>query len=250
MEKAFRYGVVAMAAAVLALMAAYGSAKATDLGAQPYKDEIQTGPAVAWTGAYIGFGLGVGSARSELGLAIKDGDDTLAAGNGASLTGFAGVLTAGADWKFPSSRWLIGVYGEYDLGRREGDVLTIDVNNTRELSLQTELSGQWAVGGRVGVLVTPGSLVYAKLGYTQADLDLALTPDLFDTGVLSKVKGGVTVGGGVELSLGSGFFARGEYMYSNYGKVDLYDVAPVKVTSDLDDHRVTAGIIYKIGMGR
>lgn len=72
------------------------------------------------------------------------------------------------------------------------------------------------VGGRVGTLVTPTTLLYAKAGYTNGRYKATV-----DTGTGSNSLGadnldGVRVGLGVEHALGSKAFIRTEYRYSNY----------------------------------
>jgi outer membrane immunogenic protein len=75
------------------------------------------------------------------------------------------------------------------------------------------------VGGRIGAVVSPRVLVYAKAGYTNARVRLdyedgtaATAPD-FSVG---ENLDGVRVGGGLEFALSRNAFMRAEYRYSNY----------------------------------
>jgi len=71
-------------------------------------------------------------------------------------------------------------------------------------------------GGRVGTLVTPSMLLYAKAGYTNAQAKLT-SDDGTDQVTLDKTKlDGVRVGAGAEYALGTNSFAKAEYRYSNY----------------------------------
>jgi outer membrane immunogenic protein len=71
-------------------------------------------------------------------------------------------------------------------------------------------------GARVGTLVTPSMLLYAKAGYTNAQAKLT-SDDGTDQITLDKTKlDGIRVGGGAEYALGTNSFAKAEYRYSNY----------------------------------
>ena len=46
---------------------------------------------------------------------------------------------------------------------------------------------------------------------------------------------GFRVGAGAEFKLSNNMYLKGEYRYSNYGKIDGYDI-------DIDRHQVVAGV--------
>ena len=73
------------------------------------------------------------------------------------------------------------------------------------------------VGGRFGAAVGSSSLVYAKVGYTNARLraEYRTTP----TGTLVTTRDdldGVRAGAGVQFGFGTNMYAKAEYRYSNY----------------------------------
>jgi outer membrane immunogenic protein len=90
------------------------------------------------------------------------------------------------------------------------------------------------LGGRVGVAVTPNTLIYAKGGYTNARIDID-----YRTPTVSVEDGinldGYRLGAGAEVKLGANTYLKGEYRYSHYGEAEGYDV-------DLDRHQVLGGI--------
>lgn len=261
-ERALRWGVVGIA--LLAAMALVAPrVMAADLGSDGgynggYKDGAPASiPGVRWSGVYVGGSLGYGSDRATLEGDINGwaGESRFDAslGTDTSLTGFIGVLTVGADWHFPSSRLVLGLYGDYTLGETSGSILEVSFNDGRG-ALQPKLSDQWAVGGRVGVIVTPGTLAYVKLGYTQAKQSLELTETGEQPGSWDTTKGGFEVGGGAEMSLGSGFFLRAEYDYLDYGSTTFSEITlkngSAQFSEDFSANRFVAGIVYKIGMGQ
>ena len=76
------------------------------------------------------------------------------------------------------------------------------------------------VGGRIGVEAAPGTLVYAKGGYTNARFNYVGTDGttIYEQNLDTD---GYRVGAGIEQKLGGNAFVRGEYRYSNYSKGEL-----------------------------
>lgn len=87
------------------------------------------------------------------------------------------------------------------------------------------------VGGRVGALVAPSTLLYAKAGYTNAQVRNALTLAGTTTRTRETLDG-FRVGGGVEQAVGANSFVKLEYRYSNYER-------------DTDRHQVVAGFGFR-----
>ncbi|HEV7661476.1 MAG TPA: porin family protein [Allosphingosinicella sp.] len=102
-----------------------------------------------------------------------------------------------------------GIAGGYDF-RSGNTVFGIELEAAEST---TEDSGVEAgrdlyAGARIGAVVSPTVLVYAKAGYTNARATVSgLGGANFD---------GIRAGAGVEILLGSNFSIRGEYRYSNY----------------------------------
>ena len=96
---------------------------------------------------------------------------------------------------------------------------------------------------RVGYLVTPDTLVYARGGYSNARFDLR---DTIGSGAQNR--DGYTVGAGVERAITSSVSARLEYDYSDYGKKGFrdvaYDVGADSVRGGYRRNAVTAGLNY------
>lgn len=90
------------------------------------------------------------------------------------------------------------------------------------------------VGGRVGFVVGERTLIYAKGGYTNAQVDVRYQAP----GVQINEKetlDGWRLGAGAEMNLGGNLYLKGEYRYSNYTRAD-------SGTIDLDRHQVVGGI--------
>ena len=126
---------------------------------------------------------------------------------------------------------------EFDNGDFEGFGLG-DVETGRDIY----------VGARVGYIVNPGVLVYAKGGYTNARYNISSTFD-GDDFRQSIDTDGYRVGAGAEYALGTNTFAKVEYRYSNYSdaEIDFEGDAPDIDLGDIDTdrHQVMAGVGYR-----
>ncbi|HSX53808.1 MAG TPA: outer membrane beta-barrel protein [Sphingomonas sp.] len=90
------------------------------------------------------------------------------------------------------------------------------------------------LGARAGVAITPSTLLYVKGGYTNAQVDTTYETPTSRTEISEDMEG-FRVGAGAEFKLASNMYLKGEYRYSNYGKIDGYDI-------DVDRHQVVAGV--------
>lgn len=98
------------------------------------------------------------------------------------------------------------------------------------------------VGGRLGYVVAPTTMVYAKGGYTNSRLNV-LAGSTNQTTDTDFNLDGYRVGAGVEHAMGPRTYAKLEYRYSNYGRgqIDYADGATSsKFDVDTDRHQVVA----------
>lgn len=93
------------------------------------------------------------------------------------------------------------------------------------------------VGGRLGYVISPQALIYAKAGYTNARVNeryTSTTLNLNDHDDLS----GYRLGAGLEYKLTGNAYIKAEYRYSHYGKLDNVDV-------NLNRHQVLGGVGFR-----
>jgi len=103
------------------------------------------------------------------------------------------------------------------------------------------------VGGRVGVLANPLTLVYAKGGYTNSKLDVLAGSTTQTTDTNFKLDGW-RIGAGVERSLSPTSYAKVEYRYSNYekGRIDYGSGATSgRFDVDTDRHQIVASYGFR-----
>jgi len=207
MFRTLSLGVVSAAALLVAVPAV-----AADLPAyEPAPAAVAPVPSFTWTGPYIGAQVGYGWGDSKIG-------------------GVRGIDPKG---------WLVGGYAGYnvDLGGFIAGVET-DFNwsdqDDRRRGVKNEVNWAGATRGRVGAAFDR-FLVYGAAGIAYADREIS--GGGFKR---SKTAVGWTVGGGVETAITENVVARGEYRYTDYGSDRFRGVK-----SDLDEHRVMAGVAYK-----
>ena len=225
---------------VLALAAAAaftGSAVAADLPARTYKAPPPPPPVANWTGCYIAGSVGYGlfdnetsgfvtgppvtviSAQHDLG-----GRGWLAGGGGGCDYQF-GLGSAGGF--FGTGQFVIGVLADYYWSDMRGNRPSII--GGLAFSGQEKVDSQWAVGGRIGWLMSPNLLTYFSGGYTQAHL--SGTGNFFDpfgvvgfTGVNlpGRTVNGWFLGSGVEYQSGwiPNLTWKTEYRFSEYDRAD------------------------------
>jgi hypothetical protein len=96
------------------------------------------------------------------------------------------------------------------------------------------------------VLIQPTTLVYGLVAYTEVKTSDIASP--FLTIAVPDLKGD-SVGGGIETSLGNGFFLGAEYRFTQLDKVDLALGGTAVLGIETEVHSATARLTYKLGLG-
>jgi outer membrane immunogenic protein len=181
-------------------------------------------------------------------------DDTFEDGRN-SQDGFIYGVGAGYDFEFGSG--VVGIETELlasTAGKSEtftstfAPVVNPLVVNNITATTHTDAGGDYYIGVRGGLLVSPNMLLYAKAGYTHATIDMDVEgtvngiPFDFDDGVTLD---GIRLGVGGEVAFSKHWFGKIEYRYSNYNNGDL-DIGNVDLDAafgrmDVDRHQVVLG---------
>jgi opacity protein-like surface antigen len=215
-------------------------------GPPSLKDTV-VAPAPTWSGIYFGGSIGYGWNDST-----NRYRDT--AGEQSSRSEHAEGGLVSAIWGFDrmiGNRFVIGGFVDFDWSDiqrgRAGDGLTIDQS--------------FAIGARVGALVTPSTLLFMTGGYTRARFDSDGWWDFVDTTdpASSILQGrgsinfsGYFLGGGLERRISDNFYLRGEVRYAKYHAETSNSGVAFDGTVFVDQEEpdiVTArlGLVYKIG---
>ena len=101
------------------------------------------------------------------------------------------------------------------------------------------------LGARLGYVVSPSTMVYAKGGYTNAKFDVRNGDGTVVTNRDIDADGW-RIGAGIEQAVSNNVFAKLEYRYSNYEKGELDYTGDIpdgqRFDLDLDRHQVVAGV--------
>lgn len=176
-------------------------------------------PAPSWEGFYlgadIGYGMGVGQVHPTIFSGVA-GAPSIPNFDFLSGQGPVGGLLAGYNHMI-APRWLVGVEGDVSFPNITTQVNFSDV--FEELDASVEQRGpEYSLRGRVGYLVTPGSLLYGTAGWTWSEFTRTLTVPIAAYSETDKASfNGPQIGAGIETMIAPGWIARLEYLYSLYG---------------------------------
>jgi outer membrane immunogenic protein len=219
-------------------------------------------PALAtnWTGIYVNGGVGYGIWSGDTTTqSPATGTCVLCVTQTQGGKGWHGVIGVGYDYQFLPS-FLAGVFGDYNFGSLKGTLQ----DQGPFLAGETKERSAWAVGGRVGWLVTPDALAYVNGGYTSARFSGAsMVPT--GTGASTGTTPDTTfhgwfVGIGSETTMpffgsffGPGWFWRNEYRYASYQNETLTDANGIPPNNNINFkpvvQTVTSQILYKFNTG-
>lgn len=173
----------------------------------------------SWTGCYVAVGGGYGLWNQD---STRTSNPTFGPVTVLSTTttsggrGYFGTVGGGCDYQV-SDRFVVGALANYDFASLKGSY----TNATSNEFANEKLRSSWAVGGRVGWLVTPTVLAYVSGGYTEArfgraDLFFGGIPPSTVSHIPATTYSGWFIGSGTEFMLASGWFVRSEYRYARY----------------------------------
>jgi outer membrane immunogenic protein len=233
--------IIALAFTALASSAIATSAMAADM---PVKARPAPAPAPVylWTGCYIGGN--VGWAQESVRFDDSDGFDD----GRLSKSGFAGGGQVGCDYQF-ASNWVFGVQGMIDatdIKRRRVSIVDPD--------LSFEHDARWfaTITARLGFLVTPSMLLYAKGGWGtvkertrvfDTDTDLVLRS-------VNRNASGADVGVGLEYMFTPNwtFFVEWDHIFLDRNSIQMDERRFDNIHRDFD--KVLFGINWRFGGAR
>ena len=230
-----------------------------------------------WTGFYIGVGVGGAFTTHEHSARlIQDRKDyevpevnvfrlwDLDNGRAHAF----GTVTVGYDHMF-SGHWVAGIFADYDFGNGKNDSRIGEHALLSDIHHSNENKHAWSIGGRLGFLSSPSTLLYLSTGWTQVSLDRDVSfwyGETLHRHSFDKERDGWFIGAGMETQLGwlhSGLSLRGEYRFTrlddDHRKLDLmgggynsyscYEPCAQRLEfdHDVDVHSFRVVLAYKFG---
>ncbi|NIJ21856.1 outer membrane immunogenic protein [Sphingomonas naasensis] len=199
-------------------------------------------PAFAQDSAPSGFRVGVIGGLDIVRPGSSEDSDV--SGDDQSAEGFLYGVEAGYD--IPLGGAVVGVEAELSDSTGKTRVNRADPNTFGYGSVTA--GRDIYVGARVGFEASPGTLVYAKGGYTNARLNALASDGSTELEDQNFQLDGWRLGAGVEKSIGRNTYAKVEYRYSNYTKGDFqYSNGTTTDTFsvDTDRHQIVAGVGFR-----
>ena len=219
---------------IASLVAASIAALATPAMAQSAGD-------APFTGARVGAEVGYDHIRSGSSEDVDDTRDLKQSIDGVTYGGVVGYdFAAGDNLRLGAEASYAGSTAERDFNNERPTVFNLGaVQADRDIY----------VGGRVGYVTSPNSMVYVKGGYTNQRY--TVTGSDGTTELSGKLDtDGWRAGAGAEFAVGRNAYIGAEYRYSQYseGEVDFEGTTPdsSRFSIDNDRHQVvaTAGIRF------
>ena len=169
-------------------------------------------------------GLYIGALGGYEGIDVESADGSVSADADSAVYG----INAGYDLSLGSA--FVGVEGE--LSTSSGSTEFPDSFSGARDGLDAD--GQYYIGARAGVALTPGIAAYGKVGYTSLDTKAFTSSGSLDE--LEENAGGIRFGGGLQVQLPGPLEGRLEYRRSRYK--DVIDGTFGDATTD----QVVAGV--------
>lgn len=187
-----------------------------------------------WEGFHVGghlgwadhdYGIGQTAPASPL-VTFSDDDD-----------GLVGGFVYGTSWQFDSL--VVGTDSAWNFGDNNTGL------NVAANGLSARAETEWSSESRLraGLLVNPSLLVYGTVGVAFASMDVS--GPLIAGGSDDERAFGISYGGGVEKTLGSRWFARLEYIHTDYDEESFREVGGGSFDVDLDTDVVRGAIGYR-----
>jgi outer membrane immunogenic protein len=194
-------------------------------------------PAYDWSGFYAGVFAGGshGVWSSDLYRNNNHGHSEQGA-DGAAFGVFGGY-----NYQF-ANRFVIGA--EADFGKSSAQVSNEIYDNDSSLA---KYGAFGSVRGRVGYAFDRALLfATAGVGFANISNDIQKGRNAGEQVVWDdQVRAGLAVGGGIEYAFTDHLFGRGEYTYTDYGNVTLYNRDGNRADFKNEMHTVRAGLGYK-----
>ena len=155
---------------------------------------------------------------------LKDGSGSAASSDGVVYGGAVG---------YDAQLGGVVVGAEAEVTGSTTDTRTNDVLTAGD-SLRVDAGRDLYAGARVGYVVSPRAMIYAKGGYTNARVEAKYVSGATTVEDHQDLDG-YRLGAGVEYKVGPTTYVKAEYRYSHYSDLDGYDI-------DADRHQVLAGV--------
>ena len=194
-----------------------------------------------WTGFYLGGHVGYGRAYGDVSVR-----DPVSINTSPSLGSLFGGLQFGYNYVLPS-RVVIGIETDISMPNSYPSDADIWSGATSRSVLVEHLDYIATLRGRFGYAFDK-TLLYATGGFAVSSSHFGRTdPNSGNDQLLSGLRTGWVVGGGVEYAFQQNWNARVEYLYSSFGSAGTTFANGAQYVSSFDTHIIRLGLNRKLG---
>jgi outer membrane immunogenic protein len=255
----------------LLLGAACAAALATSANAADavVEEAVIVTPGISWTGLYVGVNAGYSWGDFDHSLDVAPADLGIAVFPGFSETfradadGISGGAQAGFNWQV--NNFVFGFEADIQAASLDGDISESEIISITdpiaidipvELDASTEVEWFGTARLRAGFLPTERLLVYGTGGFAfgrtkstaSISAELPIIGTIGDETSSSDTRTGWAAGGGAEFAIDDNWSIKGEYLYTDLGKEDIFTFAEdpfaATLSSEVKFHTVRIGLNY------
>lgn len=209
--------------------------------------QLAIGEIYNWTGFYVGFNLGGVSGKVETSYTL---------GGKAPFVGLHGMGGVQSGYNFQTGHYVFGVESDVQITGQSNNwqFSTTSGGVTATINTKQKVPGLFTLRGRAGYAVDKW-LFYGTAGLAYGEVESVVTmtsPNLATTTAnFEKSRGGWVAGAGVEAPLFSGWTAKFEYLYIDFGSINESFMASapftiVNVSTRVRDHSLRMGLNYAV----
>lgn len=191
----------------------------------------------SWTGGYIGVNAGYAGGRFKTDITEMSDGDPYVINYSDNASGFVGGVQIGYNWQM--EQFVLGL--ETDI-QASGVEAKFAVLNNEVLNTKIDWFGTTRV--RLGFTPVDRFMVYATGGVAYGKIKMSFGGQISD----SDTRVGYTIGAGAEHAINNNWTWKGEYLYTDLGKLNLdfaSDNSTVNFSTKSAFHTFRLGLNYK-----
>jgi len=168
----------------------------------------------SFDGPYLGLQVGHNNTKMDTQFI-----DPFGAGSSFGMSNAASGLEVGVlgGYRMKKDRFVFGIEADATLSGAEETIISLDTGAGDTARIEVEKRHSYAIGPRVGYLVTDNSLAFVGIDWTRGSFKSSATVN----GVTKTESGsdnGYRVGAGLEVAASKEISVRLDYQHTNWGK--------------------------------
>ena len=148
-----------------------------------------------------------------------------------------------AGYRMKSDRIVFGIEANFSFSNADGTILSYN-DGVDTYTLNAEKKRSYAIGPRVGYLVTDSALAFVGIDWVNTKYEANLLVNGASVGSISDTESAFRYGGGIEAAATQNISVRLDYMHTNWGDQSATDAGGGTATDDVDEDTARVSLIY------